>query len=45
MSAQVLASALFPPSGDQIWNDELLWQPIPVHTGFSHILTLFTDSL
>ncbi|XP_063160054.1 prostatic acid phosphatase-like [Candoia aspera] len=30
MSAQVNLAGLFPPTGDQIWNPELLWQPVPV---------------
>lgn len=30
MSAEVLLAGLFPPMGDQIWNDKLLWQPIPI---------------
>ncbi|XP_031632797.1 prostatic acid phosphatase-like [Contarinia nasturtii] len=32
MSAESLAAGMFPPSGDAIWNDELNWQPIPIHT-------------
>lgn len=32
MSAEVTLAGLFPPEGDAIWNGELLWQPIPVHT-------------
>lgn len=32
MSAQVTLAALFPPSGDQIWNENLAWNPIPIHT-------------
>nr|XP_060637800.1 prostatic acid phosphatase-like [Anolis sagrei ordinatus] len=31
MSAQANLAGLFPPSGDEIWNPELLWQPVPVH--------------
>lgn len=26
-----MLTGLFPPSGDQIWNEDLAWQPIPVH--------------
>lgn len=31
MSAEANLAALFVPFGDQIWNDELLWQPVPIH--------------
>lgn len=42
MSAQVALAGLFPPNEDEKWNDELLWQPIPVHTipmSIDHVLT------
>jgi len=32
MSAYCNLAGLFPPENSQVWNDKLLWQPIPVHT-------------
>lgn len=33
MTAQCVATGLFPPSEKEIWNKSLkLWQPIPIHT-------------
>lgn len=32
MSAAANLAGLFPPTGDQIWNEQLLWQPIPIHS-------------
>lgn len=37
MSAAACMAGLFPPSGDQIWNENLSWNPIglnpiPIHT-------------
>ena len=32
MSAQVNLAALYPPQGRDVWNADLPWQPIPVHT-------------
>lgn len=31
-SANMVLAAMFPPTEHQIWNEDLLWQPIPVHT-------------
>ena len=31
-SAELQLAALFPPEGDQVWNENLLWQPIPIHS-------------
>lgn len=31
MSADTLLAALFPPKDSQIWNEDFIWQPIPVH--------------
>ena len=32
MSAESDLSGLYPPKGNQIWNNGLTWMPIPVHT-------------
>lgn len=31
MSAQLNLAGLFPPTNEEIWNPDMLWQPIPVH--------------
>ncbi|KAG5868535.1 hypothetical protein JTB14_037254 [Gonioctena quinquepunctata] len=36
MSAQLVLTGLFPPASSQIWNDELLWLPIPVEYKEQH---------
>ncbi|XP_046332996.2 prostatic acid phosphatase-like [Haliotis rufescens] len=32
MSANCMLAGLFPPTGYQIWNPAIPWQPIPIHT-------------
>ncbi len=31
-SAEAMMAGIYPPSGDQIWNQDLLWQPISIHS-------------
>lgn len=31
MSAELFSAGLFPPEGSQIWNNDLLWQPLPIY--------------
>ncbi|XP_063373023.1 lysosomal acid phosphatase-like [Cydia amplana] len=37
MSAATFLAGLYPPAERQIWNPELLWQPIPIHSLPRHL--------
>lgn len=32
MSAAANLAGLYPPQGDQVWTNDLLWRPMPIHT-------------
>ncbi|XP_033762261.1 lysosomal acid phosphatase-like isoform X2 [Pecten maximus] len=32
MSAECNLAGLYPPASDQMWNNNITWQPIPIHT-------------
>ncbi|XP_044741781.1 lysosomal acid phosphatase-like [Chrysoperla carnea] len=32
MSAAVFLAGLYPPKGNQLWHDDIFWQPIPIHS-------------
>lgn len=40
-SAQAQLAGIYPPSGYQIWNSDIPWQPIPIHTIPGHIDDIF----
>ncbi|XP_077347644.1 prostatic acid phosphatase-like isoform X5 [Lithobates pipiens] len=47
MSVQANLAGLFPPTGRQVWNASIAWQPIPVHTipqSQDNMLFISTDS-
>lgn len=44
-SAAANLAGMFPPTEDQIWNENLLWQPIPIHVLSKEIDTLLLHNI
>lgn len=45
MSAAAFLAGLFPPTKQQIWNPNLLWQPIPINMLASNVDTTIENSM
>ncbi|CAH1173837.1 unnamed protein product [Phaedon cochleariae] len=43
MSAQCDLAGLFPSEGDQVWNENFPWQPIPVHVSDPRVMSPYTS--
>lgn len=41
MSCQSNLAAIFKPTDSEVWNEDLPWQPIPVHPADSRVITTF----
>jgi lysosomal acid phosphatase len=45
MTAQALLAGLFEPVDSQLWNEQITWQPIPIHTQNYENVNLFFVTL